>query len=167
MKEHGIRWVVAALLVAGSVADFAPYPAGAAAPSAESQAATEAKAVLAAYNAASQKLDVSGTADLFSSDSEIVESGSVEGTFAYYLEHHIGPELKEFKSFAFTDYKVDLVVDGSYAFATESFRFRIEPKSGDAVERLAAASSVLRKTGGGWKIFRYHWSSRKLLATKP
>ena len=161
MRELGIRWVVATLLVAGSVVCFASYPVAATSPLAESQAATDAKGVLAAYNAASQKLAVSGTADLFTADSEIVESGSVEGTFAHYLDHHIGPELKEFKTFVFSDYKVDVVVDGSYAFATESFRFRIEPKAGDAVERLAVASSVLKKTGGGWKIFRYHWSSQK------
>lgn len=125
------------------------------------------KAVLASYNTASQKLDVSGTRQLFTADSEIVESGGIEGTFDHYLEHHIGPELKEFKSFAFNDYKVSVTIAGDFAFATESFRFRIEPKEGQPVERLAVASSVLRQSAGTWRIFRYHWSSRKPEVVKP
>ena len=37
-------------------------------------------------------LDVSQTPDLFWQDSEVFESGGAEGTFARYLEHHLGPE---------------------------------------------------------------------------
>ena len=125
------------------------------------------KAVLASYNTATQKLDVNNTAGLFTVDSEIIESGGVEGTFSNYLAHHIGPELKEFKSFVFRDYKANVTIQGSFAFATESFRFRIEPKQGDAVERKAVATSVLKQADGAWKIFRYHWSSRKLESTPP
>lgn len=163
MKMHARMWsVVVALLIATL------FSTSIAARSADQGGDVVAvKAVLASYNAATQKLDVSGTGSLFAADSEIVESGSVEGTFSYYLEHHIGPELQEFKSFAFSDYKVAVKVEGGFAFATESFRFRIEPKAGDPVERLAVATSVLRRTGSGWQILRYHWSSRRADAAPP
>ena len=157
------------LAAAIAMAMFAPQRAWASeaqpqnAPSISGAEDVEAvKSVLAAYNVAIQKLDVTGTETLFTADSEIIESGGVEGTYAYYLEHHIGPELEEFKSFSYKDYKIDVRVDGAFAFATESFGFRIEPKNGEApVERLGVATSVLVKSGEGWKIFRYHWSSHR------
>ena len=132
------------------------------APSSSVSEITAVKAVLAAYNTATARLDLSGTETLFASDSEVIETGAIEGTYSYYLEHHIGPELKEFKTFEFKNYAVNVTLDQTYAFATESFEFRIEPKSGEAaVERLGVATSVLKMTAKGWKIFRYHWSSRR------
>lgn len=123
------------------------------------------KAVLNAYNQATQRLDLAGTRKLFTADSEIVESGSVEGTYATYLAHHIGPELSEFKSLAFSNYAVKVVVLRDVAYATETFGFRIRLKKNEpAIDHLAVASSVLLKTPRGWKIARYHWSSRKLPA---
>jgi ketosteroid isomerase-like protein len=119
------------------------------------------KAVLSAYNTATQKLDLTGTERLFAPDSEIVESGSVEGTYAHYLQNHIRPELSEFKSFTFQNYAVRVQIIGTFALATETFGFRIEPKSGEPVERLAVATSVLHKIDGEWKIVRYHWSSQR------
>lgn len=57
------------------------------------------KTVLRNYHDAMQKLDAKGTEQLFTADSKIYESGGVEGTYVHYLEHHLGPELKVFKSF--------------------------------------------------------------------
>ncbi len=73
--------------------------------------------VLKKYSDAVEKLDVTGTEKLFTIDSQIFESGGPEGTYAHYLEHHLIPEFKEFTSFKYSDYKVDVKVDGNYAFA--------------------------------------------------
>ena len=74
-----------------------------AAPTPDYQAAT---ATLAQYKHAIESLDLSGTEALFASDAQILESGGIEGNFAHYRDHHLAPELKAFKSFAFRDYKV-------------------------------------------------------------
>ena len=120
------------------------------------------KAVLNEYRAATEKLDVTGTEKLFTSDSKVFESGGSEGTFAHYLEHHLGPEFKEFKSFKFNDYKVDIMVDGSYAFATETYNYVIVlAKDNTEVKRKGVATSVLKKVNNEWKIMISHNSSRK------
>ncbi len=120
------------------------------------------KAVLNEYRAATEKLDVTGTEKLFTSDSKVFESGGSEGTFAHYLEHHLGPEFKEFKSFKFNDYKVDIVVDGNYAFATETYNYVIVlAKDNTEVKRKGVATSVLKKVNNEWKIMISHNSSRK------
>lgn len=85
--------------------------------------------MLARYKVAIERLDASGTEELFAADSEIFETGGVEGSYANYLSHHLAPELAEFKSFQFSDYKV-------------AVRYRVEPKSGEAAVRLGLATSV-------------------------
>ncbi len=119
------------------------------------------KTTLNAYKQAIEKLDAKGTPDLFTADSQVFESGGVEGTFAHYLEHHLGPELKEFKSFTFKDYKVDVRVEGRFAFAVETYKYEIilknKPKT---IASKGVATSILQKTETGWKIYQTHSSSR-------
>ncbi len=64
--------------------------------SAQSKDADEVKAVLQKYNTAIEKLDPAGTENLFTADSQIFESGSSEGTYSHYLEHHLGPRVQRF-----------------------------------------------------------------------
>ena len=121
------------------------------------------KAVLAAYKQGLEKLDVDRLTPLFTADSQIFESGGVEGTFAHYLEHHIGPELAEFAEFSFRDHKTEVRLDGPFAFATESYIYRIVLKAdGRVIEKRGVATSVLKKTHEGWKIHISHSSSRNL-----
>lgn len=119
------------------------------------------QAVLAQYKAAIEKLDAKGTERLFTSDSQIFETGGSEGSYANYLSHHLGPELAEFKSFKFSDYKVSVRFEGPVALATETYRYRIEPKTGEAAERLGVATSVLKKVDGSWRIISMHNSARR------
>ncbi|MEO7486456.1 MAG: nuclear transport factor 2 family protein [Ferruginibacter sp.] len=121
-----------------------------------------AKVVLKQYKDAVEKLDVTGTEKLFTTDSQIFESGGSEGNYAHYLEYHLGPEFKEFKSFKYNDYKVDVTVDGNYAFATETYTYVIVVAKDNAeVKRKGVSTSVLKKIKGEWKIMISHNSSRK------
>jgi uncharacterized protein (TIGR02246 family) len=144
--------VVLALLLA------APSPAHAQNRAADRRAV---EAVLSQYVRAIEKLDASGTESLFAADSAIFETGGSEGTYANYLAHHLRPELSHFKSFKFSDYEVTIRFEGSVAIASETYRFRIEPKQGEPIERLGVATSVLKKVGGRWTIINMHNSGRK------
>ena len=129
--------------------------------SAEAEAAA-VRAVLSAYKAAIERLDADRTEQLFTADSAIFETGGTEGTYANYLAHHLGPELHEFKSFKFSDYKVNVHLLGpTAAHAIETYKYRIETKSGEVVERLGVATSVLKKENGRWKVAMMHNSGRK------
>ena len=128
---------------------------------AENPEVVAVRAVLAQYHSALERLDATGTEKLFAPDSAIFETGGREGTYANYLAHHLGPELAEFKSFTFSDYKVDVRLEGPLALATESYKYRIETKDGTIAERLGVSTSVLKKTGGEWKILISHNSGRK------
>ena len=118
-------------------------------------------AVLSSYKSAIERLDIADVDKLFTPDAVVIESGKVEGNFAAYRDHHLGPELKDFKSFAFDNYKADIKVEGPVAIATETYTYRIVLISGEAVDRQGVATSVLKWNGKGWQIVTTHSSSRK------
>lgn len=125
------------------------------------------KNVLAAYKQGLEQLDVSKLGHLFTADSQVFESGGVEGTFANYLEHHIAPELAEFAEFSFRDYTVDVRLELPYAFTTETYVYKIVLKAdGRVVEKKGLATSVLKKTAAGWQFQQTHTSSRNLPKAK-
>ena len=122
----------------------------------------EIKKVLKAYNTAIQDLNLDNTSSLFSEDSQIFESGGVEGNYEHYLKHHLAPELNEFKSFEFSDYKIEVQVDLPYAFTTETYDYTIVLKDGNKTSNSrGVATSILRKQGNEWKIIKTHTSARK------
>ncbi|WP_036383504.1 DUF4440 domain-containing protein [Muricauda sp. MAR_2010_75] len=121
--------------------------------------------IMESYKEALENLTTEGTLELFAEDSEVFESGGVEGTYQHYLDHHIGPELGHFNSFRFSDYTIELKVELPFAFTTESYVYTIGLKSenggeGKTISRKGVATSILKKTDGEWKIVKMHNSSR-------
>ena len=123
------------------------------------------KAVLTTYKSALERRDLTGVEQLFAPDNQILESGKIEGTYADYRDHHIGPELGHFATFQFSDYVVVVRLEGSSALATESYRYTIQLKDKpEPIERLGVATTLLSKIDGQWRIVSMHNSSR---APKP
>lgn len=128
------------------------------------------KAVLAAYKTALERRDLTGVDDLFSERNEVIESGKVEGSYADYVAHHIGPELEHIQRFTFEDYAVTVEQAGDIAWATETYRYTIVlPDRAEPIVRQGVAMSVLQRQDGAWKIRALHSSSRapKPAATTP
>ncbi|OGX86577.1 YybH family protein [Hymenobacter glacialis] len=154
--------------VLGLTSTTARAQAPAASLAASSAEETAVKNVLRQYQQAVEKLDTTGTQRLFTANSQVFESGGVEGTYRHYAAHHLAPELKEFAAFNFSDYKAAVQVDGPYAFATETYTYTIGLKKGPKdkeakapIVRRGVATSVLRKNAAGqWQIMSTHSSAR-------
>lgn len=129
---------------------------------ANSEEIESVKKVLKAYKDALEALDVSDTQKLFTEDADVFENGKYEGSFQDYLDHHIGPELGHFEEFSFSDYMVDVQIEGDVAVAFETYNYKIVTGGDESrtIERQAVATSVLKKTEAGWKIMQNHGSSR-------
>ena len=119
-------------------------------------------AVLGMYKSAVEHLELGGTEQLFSEDSQIYESGGFEGTYVHYVAHHLSPEFADFRTFLFEDYRCSARFEGKVAMATETYRYRIGLRTGTSVERQGIQTSVLRQVPGSWQIVSLHSSSRKL-----
>lgn len=122
------------------------------------------RTVVTAYKDAIERMDVSQTPALFWTDSAIFENGGVEGTFAYYLEHHLDPEFDDLAGFDFRDHEIKVEIDGDTAFVSETYTYHITFKDSarEAIERRGVATSVLRKRGDEWRFDIYHSSARPL-----
>jgi len=123
--------------------------------------------VMKTYKDALQNLTTEGTFELFTKDSEVFESGGVKGSYAHYIEHHLGPELGHFKKFEFSDYKIDAEVDLPYAFTTETYIYTIvlnpdEKGESRTIKKKGVATSILKKIDGKWQIVKTHSSSRNV-----
>lgn len=157
--------ILAGFMIAHAPVASAHEPAPQAAQSASaarSAPQTEVLAVLQGYRASLSALDAPAAARFFWPDSQVFEQGGVEGDFARYLEHHLGPEMLVFSAFEMIDPVVRVVVAGDTAYATETYRFRIAFKDAARapVERQGVATSVLERRNGEWRILSYHSSSR-------
>ncbi|WP_035560120.1 YybH family protein [Hymenobacter sp. IS2118] len=158
----------AAFAVLATVLGLTSTTARAQTATASSAEETAVKNVLRQYQQAIEKLDTTGTSRLFLANSQVFESGGVEGTYKHYAAHHLGPELSEFSAFTFSDYKAAVQVDGPYAFATETYTYTIglkkDPKDKEAkapIVRRGVATSVLRKNAAGqWQFLSTHSSAR-------
>lgn len=116
---------------------------------------------LISFRTALQELDGSSMMDIFTEDAVIVENGKLEGNFSEYFDHHLGPELDAIKSFRFIEPQIEIVRPGEHiALGMETYRYRIELTNGRVIERSGSATSVLTHDASGWKILRYHSSSR-------
>lgn len=123
--------------------------------------AAEAADALTIYRDALVALDLEAAGSVFAEDSLVFENGKAEGSWADYAEHHLGPELGHFHTFAFPTYEVEIRQEGRHlAVGVEHYTYRIELHDGRVVEREGVATSVLRHDSDGWKIVSYHSSSR-------
>lgn len=117
-------------------------------------------ATLTAYRDALVALDAEAAGKLFTEDSSLFENGKPEGSWANYLEHHLGPELGHFESFSFPRYEVEVRQMGDLAHGEERYSYRIQLHDGRVVERDGVATSLLRREGDRWLIVSHHSSSR-------
>ena len=115
---------------------------------------------LKAYRSAIESLDGSEMQSFFTSDAQIFENGSAEGSFGNYMDHHLGPELKEFESFTFSNVDTQVLVAGNSAMSSETYSYTIVLKDGRTIERQGVATAVLVQQNNQWKIAQYHSSSR-------
>lgn len=123
--------------------------------------------VMKNYKDTLQNLTTEGTFELFTENSKVFESGGVEGTYKNYIDHHLGPELGHFKSFAFSNYIIDVEVVSPYAFTTETYIYTIVLNPDDkgnsrTIKKKGVATSILKKIRGQWKIIKTHSSSRNI-----
>ena len=135
--------VLAGFMIAHAPAASAHEPvpqAAQEATTARSAPQTEVLAVLQGYRASLSALDAPAAARFFWPDSQVFEQGGVEGDFARYLEHHLGPELLVFSAFEMIDPVVRVVVAGDTAYATETYRFRIAFKDAARARSSGKAS---------------------------
>lgn len=107
-----------------------------------------------------EKGDVAALDQLWANDESVTvfESGYANYGWNDYRNHHLAPELKEFKNtkYAFSDLKVK--VDGKTAWAT--FKYTLAADVGTRnIQSGGLGTVVLEKREGQWRIVHWHSSA--------
>ncbi len=88
----------------------------------------------------------------------IFESGHANYGWADYRDHHLVPEMKEFKNTKYTLSDIKVKVSGNTAWATYKYAL-----TGDLKDRhidvKGLGTAVLEKRGSGWQIVHTHTSA--------
>ena len=120
-------------------------------------------AVARAYFAAMDSSDLDAAEALFASESSVFERGGVEGDWAHYRAHHLGPEIDGVSSFETTlqEPEEGQSDDATMAFVTWPIEYRIELKDERVIESRGTVTFVLVREDGRYRIRHLHWSSRR------
>ena len=124
------------------------------------------RAAVDAYHQAFERKDTAALEKLFHPDLLVFEGGGVDRGAKAYLEHHLGPELKELKSWTNTGMEIQVQVEGAMAYATCAFTYEAAFTNGKMSRGKATESLVLVKADGGWRIRHLHWSSHAIKPSK-
>lgn len=123
----------------------------------------EIKAVMDVLNAdaaAVEKGNLSALDKLWANteDVTVFESGHANYGWADYRNHHLAPELKEFKNATYTFSDLKVKVDGKTSWAT--FKYALSTETGTRkIESAGLATAVLEKRDGKWRIVHWHSSA--------
>ena len=134
------------------------------APKADSAAPTpdaEVLTVIASYRAAMEARSVDELQEVVHPDLLVLEGVHKNVGWPDYRDNHIGPEMRDWKSFKVKDPKtLGLLVEGGLAYVVEESTFEIV-MADKSVTLSGAETFVLTKEPAGWRIRHLHLSAKK------
>jgi len=118
-------------------------------------------AAVSAYRSAIAEGSLDKLAAVVEPELTVLEGMHLNQGWADYRDNHIGPEMKEWKSFRVADPSVVTVsVEGDWAYAVSRATYTIVlPEKTVVLE--AAETFVLRRRDGSWRVRHVHSSARK------
>lgn len=148
MKTHFLTCFISLVLISGALAQQ----------NNDNQAAAVTE-VLNKYAAAVQSKNLAEVEKyVVATDAFTMFEGShINWGWVDYRDHHLGPELKEFKEIQYSFSDIKSHVSGDIAYATFKSHIAVKMESRE-VEGESLATAILLKTAGGWKIQHIHTS---------
>lgn len=140
------------------------------APAAATQATPEVAAVTQAIRAlfaAAERGDMAALDSLYAGDSLIVMEGAgINRGWTDYRDHHLAPELKEFRNFRYRPFEIEARVSGTMAWA--NFRYALMADLPDRkVDAVGRGTAILERRGNRWIVRLTHTASRARRAGDP
>lgn len=148
-----------------AVAVFLTAGQGAIALAAQSGARTDeeerrVRATIEAVFAATERADYAALDTLFASDElTIIEGAGIDRGWVQYRDHHLKPELEEFKSFVYRPSEIEAHVAADMAWAI--FRYDLQIELADrSVDNVGRGTAILEKRDGRWVVRHMQTASR-------
>lgn len=119
---------------------------------------------LALYRAAFEARNIEKLAEVVDPALLVLEGPSKNVGWADYRDNHIGPEMKEWESLAYTDpVTLDSETKGEFAWAVTQATVTIV-SGGKPLTLDVGETFVLNLREGVWRIRHLHWSGKRRAA---
>lgn len=133
----------------------------------QSPDAQRVKGTIVALFAAAERNDLAALDTLYAGDSLLViEGAGINRGWSDYRDHHLAPELKEFKNFKYRPFEIEVRVSGDIAWVI--YRYAL---SADMTERNAdvvgRGTAILERRGEKWVVRLSQTASRNRRPTDP
>lgn len=117
--------------------------------------------------AAAERADMVALDTLYAGERlTVVEGAGINRSWAEYRDHHLAPELKEFRNFSYRPREIEPHVNGDLAWAIFAYDLRadVEDRKIDVVGR---GTAILEKHGSRWVVRHTQTSGRARRPTDP
>ncbi len=127
---------------------------------ARSQNEARVAATLRALFDAAERVDLTALDTLYAGDSlTIIEGAGINRTWTDYRDHHLVPEMKEFKNLRYRPTAIEPHVAGDVAWAI--FRYTLTADvNGRPVDVVGRGTAILVRRGVRWVVRHTHTSGR-------
>ncbi len=118
------------------------------------------RATIEAVFAATEGGDYAALDTLYAGDDlTIIEGASIDRGWISYRDHHLKPELAEFRSFVYRPTEIEPHATGETGWAIFRYDLRIELED-RTVDNVGRGTAILEKRGGGWVVRHLQTASR-------
>lgn len=109
---------------------------------------------------ATERADFAALDSLYAgSELTIIEGAGIDRGWANYRDHHLKPELEEFRSFVYRPSEVEAHVSGEFAWAI--FRYELKIELDDRkIDNVGRGTAILERRQGRWVIRHMQTASR-------
>lgn len=142
-------------------------PAFAAAQHTPAPDTAQVRTTIQALFAAAERGDMAALDTLYSGeDLTVVEGAGMDRGWAEYRDHHLAPELKEFRNFRYRPSDVEAHVAGNLAWAIYRYSIRADYQD-RALDLVGRGTAILERRGDRWVVRHTQTSSRPRRPTDP
>jgi ketosteroid isomerase-like protein len=142
-------------------------PAAAAAQQTGATDADRVRTTIEALFAAAERGDMAALDTLYAGDElTVIEGAGIDRGWAQYRDHHLAPELQEFRNFRYRPSDIEPHVSGDLAWAIFRYSIRADYRDRE-LDQVGRGTAILERRGDRWVVRHTQTSSRPRRPTDP
>ena len=139
-----------------------PYQASGQAAAGEDQVRDVVRALFAAV----ERGDIAALDSLYAPDVTVVEGAGIDRGWTAYRDHHLLPELQQFRNFQYRPSEIEAHTAGDHGWAI--FRYSIRAEMGErSIDAVGRGTAILERRDGRWVVRHTQTASRPRRPSDP
>jgi ketosteroid isomerase-like protein len=142
-------------------------PATAAAQQAQPADTAQVRGTIEALFAAAERGDMAALDTIYAGDDlTVIEGAGIDRTWAQFRDHHLGPELREFRNFRYRPSQIEPHVAGDVAWAIYRYSLRADYQDRQ-LDQVGRGTAILERRGDRWVVRHTQTTSRPRRPSDP